>query len=110
MRFVEEKVKASRNFANKIWNATRFILMNLSDEIDKPELPQRLPKSEDKWILSKLNTLIKEVTENLERFELGIAVQKLYDFIWDVLCDWYIELTKSRIQAGGESAKSASRC
>lgn len=106
MRFVEEKVKSSRNFANKIWNATRFILMNLSDEIDKPELPQRL-QTEDKWILSKLNTLIKEVTENLERFELGIAVQKLYDFIWDVLCDWYIELTKSRIQAGGESAKSA---
>lgn len=106
MRFVEEKVKASRNFANKIWNATRFILMNLSDEIDKPELLQRL-QTEDKWILSKLNTLIKEVTENLERFELGIAVQKLYDFIWDVLCDWYIELTKSRIQAGGESAKSA---
>ena len=106
MRFVEEKVKANRNFANKIWNATRFILMNLSDEIDKPELPQRL-QTEDKWILSKLNTLIKEVTENLERFELGIAVQKLYDFIWDVLCDWYIELTKSRIQAGGESAKSA---
>ena len=106
MRFMPEKVKASRNFANKIWNATRFILMNLSDEIDKPELPQRL-QTEDKWILSKLNTLIKEVTENLERFELGIAVQKLYDFIWDVLCDWYIELTKSRIQAGGESAKSA---
>ncbi len=106
MRFVEEKVKASRNFANKIWNATRFILMNLSDEIDKPELPQRL-QTEDKWILSKLNTLIKEVTENLERCDVGIAVQKLYDFIWDVLCDWYIELTKSRIQAGGESAKSA---
>ena len=106
MRFVEEKVKASRNFANKIWNATRFILMNLSDEIDKPELPQLL-QTEDKWILSKLNTLIKEVTDNLEKFELGIAVQKLYDFIWDVLCDWYIELTKSRIQAGGESAKSA---
>lgn len=106
MRFVEEKVKASRNFANKIWNATRFILMNLSDEIDTPTLPSDL-QTEDKWILSKLNTLIKEVTENLEKFELGIAVQKLYDFIWDVLCDWYIELTKSRIQAGGESEKSA---
>ena len=91
-------MKASRNFANKIWNATRFILMNLSDEVDKPE-PQLL-QTEDKWILSKL-TLIKEVTDNLEKFELGIAVQKLYDFIWDVLCDWYIELTKSRIQAGG---------
>ena len=108
MRFVEEKVKASRNFANKIWNATRSILMNLSDEVDKPELPQLL-QTEDKWILSKLNTLIKEVTDNLEKFELGIAVQKLYDFIWDVLCDWYIELTKSRIQAGGESAKSAQK-
>ena len=108
MRFVEEKVKASRNFANKIWNATRFILMNLYDEVDKPELPQLL-QTEDKWILSKLNTLIKEVTDNLEKFELGIAVQKLYDFIWDVLCDWYIELTKSRIQAGGESAKSAQK-
>ncbi|MDD3192612.1 MAG: valine--tRNA ligase [Oscillospiraceae bacterium] len=106
MRFVEEKVKASRNFANKLWNATRFILMNLSEEIDRPLLPQTL-QTEDKWILSKLNTLVKEVTDNLERFELGIAVQKLYDFIWDVLCDWYIELTKSRIQAGGESAKSA---
>ena len=108
MRFVEEKVKASRNFANKIWNASRFILMNLSDEVDKPELPQLL-QTEDKWILSKLNTLIKEVTDNLEKFELGIAVQKLYDFIWDVLCDWYIELTKSRIQAGGDSAKSAQK-
>jgi len=106
MRFVEEKVKASRNFANKIWNATRFILMNLSDEIERPELPETL-LTEDKWVLSKMNTLIKEVTENLEKFELGIAVQKLYDFIWDILCDWYIELTKSRIQAGGESAKSA---
>ena len=106
MRFVEEKVKASRNFANKIWNATRFILMNLSDEIEKPQLPQSL-QMEDKWILSKLNTLVQEVTDNLEKFELGIAVQKLYDFIWDVLCDWYIELTKSRIQAGGESAKGA---
>ena len=106
MRFVEEKVKASRNFANKLWNATRFILMNLSEEIERPELPASL-QTEDKWVLSKLNTLIREVTDNLEKFELGIAVQKLYDFIWDVLCDWYIELTKSRIQAGGESAKSA---
>ncbi len=106
MRFVEEKVKASRNFANKLWNATRFILMNLPEEIDSPALPASL-QTEDKWVLSKLNTLIREVTDNLEKFELGIAVQKLYDFIWDVLCDWYIELTKSRIQAGGESAKSA---
>ncbi len=106
MRFAEEKVKASRNFANKLWNATRFILMNLPEEIDSPALPASL-QTEDKWVLSKLNTLIREVTDNLEKFELGIAVQKLYDFIWDVLCDRYIELTKSRIQAGGESAKSA---
>ena len=79
--------------------------MNLSDEIDKPELPQRL-QTEDKWILSKLNTLIKEVTENLERFELGIAVQKLYDFIWDILCDWYIELCKVRLNGDDAAAKA----
>lgn len=108
MRFSEEKVKSSRNFANKIWNATRFILMNLSDEIDKPGLPQTL-NIEDKWVLSKFNTLAKEVTENLDKYELGIAVQKLYDFIWDIMCDWYIELTKSRIMAGGETAQDAQR-
>ncbi|RPF43509.1 valyl-tRNA synthetase [Hydrogenoanaerobacterium saccharovorans] len=108
MRFSEEKVKASRNFANKLWNATRFILMNLSDEITKPELPQEL-NIEDKWVLSKFNTLAKDVTENLDKYELGIAVQKLYDFIWDIMCDWYIELTKSRIQEGGETAKDAQK-
>ena len=108
MRFVDEKVKASRNFANKIWNATRFILMNLSDDITAPELPAVLA-TEDKWVLSKYNTLVREVTENLDRFELGIAVQKLYDFIWDILCDWYIELTKSRIQDGGESGIAAQK-
>ncbi|MCI8650394.1 MAG: valine--tRNA ligase [Anaerotruncus sp.] len=106
MRFSDEKVNASRNFANKIWNATRFILMNLSDEVDTVELPKQLAV-EDKWVLSKLNTLAKEVNENLEKFELGIAVQKLYDFIWDILCDWYIELCKSRLQAGGASSLAA---
>ncbi len=106
MRYSDEKVKASRNFANKIWNATRFILMNLPEEVDTVSLPEQL-MIEDKWVLSKYNTLAKEVGENLEKFELGIAVQKLYDFIWDILCDWYIELTKSRMAAGGETARSA---
>ena len=106
MRFSDEKVNASRNFANKLWNATRFIMMNLSDEVDSLALPQELTV-EDKWILSKYNTLVKEVTDNLEKFELGMAVQKLYDFIWDVFCDWYIELAKSRLQAGGESSLAA---
>ena len=106
MRFSDDKVKASRNFANKIWNASRFILMNLSDEITSCRLPEKL-ETEDKWVVSLYNTLVKEVTDNLEKFELGIAVQKLYDFIWDILCDWYIELTKSRLQAGGETALAA---
>ena len=106
MRFMEEKVKSSRNFANKIWNAARFIMMNLPDDFKVEELPENLT-TEDKWIVSKFNTLAKEVNENLENFELGVAVQKLYDFIWDIYCDWYIELTKPRIQAGGETAKVA---
>ncbi|WP_343252352.1 valine--tRNA ligase [Ligaoa zhengdingensis] len=108
MRFSEEKVKASRNFANKIWNATRFILMNLSEEITAPGLPDAL-EIEDRWVLTKYNNLVKEVTDNLEKYELGLAVQKLYDFIWDILCDWYIELTKTRIQAGGDTARDAQK-
>ena len=108
MRFSDDKVNASRNFANKIWNATRFIMMNLSDQVEKPELPENLA-IEDKWVLSKYNTLAKEVNENLEKFELGMAVQKLYDFIWDILCDWYIELCKSRFQAGGQSSLAAQK-
>jgi len=106
MRYSDSKVRASRNFANKLWNATRFILMNLTDEEDTVALPENLT-IEDKWLLSQYNTLVKESTDNLEKFELGIAVQKIYDFIWDILCDWYIELTKSRLQAGGETAKAA---
>ena len=108
MRFSEEKVKASRNFANKIWNATRFVLMNLSDQVDKIALPDTLTV-EDKWVLTQYNALVKEVTDNLDKFELGIAVQKLYDFIWDILCDWYIELVKSRLQAGGDTALDAQK-
>ena len=110
MRFSPEKVKSSRNFANKIWNATRFILMNLSDEITDISLPKESTLCpEDKWVLTKYNNLVKEVTENLENFEIGVATAKLYDFIWDILCDWYIELTKSRIFAGGEQALLAQK-
>ncbi|MBQ2890708.1 MAG: valine--tRNA ligase [Clostridia bacterium] len=106
MRFYIERVEASRNFANKIWNASRFVLMNL--DIEKNELPDLDKLSiEDKWILSKYNTLVKEVTDNLEKYELGIAVSKLYDFIWDEFCDWYIELVKPRFFEKGESNKTA---
>ena len=107
MRYSEDKVKACRNFANKLWNAARFIMMNLPDDF---AVPEKLPESlalEDRWLISKINTLAKEVNDNLEKFELGVAAQKVYDFIWDVYCDWYIELTKPRINAGGESAEAA---
>lgn len=97
MRFSEERVEASRNFANKLWNAARFVLMNLSDDEQEPHIPENLA-IEDKWILSKYNTLVNEVTESLEKFELGMAVGKLYDFVWDIFCDWYIEFCKSRLQ------------
>ena len=106
MRFMPEKVESSRNFANKIWNAARFILMNIGDK----EIPLSLPTDltlEDKWILSGFNSLTRAVTENLDKYELGIAVQKLYDFIWDNFCDWYIELCKGRLQ--GDGADSACR-
>lgn len=103
MRFMNEKVEASRNFANKLWNAARFILMNLPEEEMSLELPTDLTL-EDKWIVSKFNTLTKAVTDNLEKFELGIAVSKLYDFIWDNFCDWYIELCKSRLQGEDPTA------
>ena len=106
MRFSDQKVEASRNFANKIWNASRFVLMNLDENELAPHLPDH-PALEDKWILSQYNDLVKSVTDSLDSYELGIAVQKLYDFIWDVFCDWYIELTKIRLQAGGEAAQTA---
>ena len=104
MRFFVEKCEAMRNFANKIWNATRFVMMNLT--IDKVELPEKL-ELEDKWVLSKLNTLIREVTDNLEAYELGVASAKIYDFIWDTYCDWYIELTKTRLNGDDPAAKLA---
>ena len=102
MRFYTERCEAMRNFANKIWNASRFLKMNLT--IDKCQLPDKL-ELEDKWILSKLNSVIPEVTENMERYELGVAAQKVYDFIWDSYCDWYIELTKTRLQGEDEDSK-----
>ena len=108
MRFSDDKVKASRNFVNKLWNAARFTLMNLDDSLEKPELPATL-EMEDRWILSRYNSLVREVTQNLDRFELGVAVSKLYDFFWDVLCDWYIELAKIRFQAGGETSLAAQK-
>ena len=105
MRFFPERCEAMRNFANKLWNASRFVMMNLT--IDKNELPETL-ELEDKWVLSKLNTLSKEVCENLDKYEIGIAAAKIYDFIWDTYCDWYIELTKPRLNSGDEGrARSA---
>ena len=95
MRYSKDRVEASRNFCNKIWNASRFIQMNLT--IDKVQLPKTLTM-EDKWILSKFNTLVQDVTTNIDKYELGIAAQKLNDFIWDVFCDWYIEIAKTRLQ------------
>ncbi len=102
MRFYWERVESSRNFANKIWNAARFVLMNL--EIEDCELPKN-PALEDKWILSRFNSVVKSVTENLDGFELGIALGNLYDFIWDEFCDWYIELVKPRLYGENEESK-----
>ena len=106
MRYSDKKVEASGNFANKIWNASRFMLMNLDDDT-KPAIPEKLGL-EDKWILSKFNTTVAEVTANLDKFELGVASAKLYEFVWDVLCDWYIELVKPRLfEKDTESCKNA---
>ena len=108
MRYIPERVEASRNFANKIWNAARFIMMNLDSDKVLP-IDVNALALEDKWIISKYNTLVRDVTENLDRFELGLAVQKLYDFIWDVFCDWYIEICKSRLNGEDETAKNTAR-
>ena len=106
MRFYWERVEASRNFANKVWNASRFIMMNLEGmEVTKPAISDLAP--EDKWILSAVNTLTKDVTENMDKVELGIAVQKVYDFIWDEFCDWYIEIAKVRTYKKDEDARAA---
>ncbi len=106
MRFYNERVESSRNFANKVWNASRFILMNIENEkLTQPELSEL--EVADKWIISKVNSLIKDVTDNMDKFELGIAVQKVYDFIWDEFCDWYIEVAKFRIYHKDENPQAA---
>ncbi len=106
MRYMPERAEASRNFANKLWNAARFVLMNLDENEQPPHLPESLTL-EQKWIVSQYNELVRKVTENIDKFELGIAVSKLYDFIWDVLCDWYIELSKVSLQKEGESKENS---
>ena len=103
MRYSPEKVEASRNFANKIWNAARFILMNIEGRKIQNELPENL-NTEEQWIVGQFNRTAKEVTENLEKFELGIAAQKIYDFLWDLFCDWYIEIAKIRLNGENEQA------
>ena len=106
MRFYWERVESARNFANKVWNASRFIMMNIVEgEVAEPSLEEL--RTGDKWILSKVNTLAKDVTENMDKFELGIAVQKVYDFIWDEFCDWYIEIAKARMSRKEEDPESA---
>ena len=105
MRFYVERCEAMRNFANKLWNASRYVMMNLSEDA-KSELPAMdALTTADKWVLSKLNSLIADVTDNLEKYELGIAVQKVYDFLWDSYCDWYIELTKARLYSEDAAQK-----
>ena len=105
MRFIIDKVEANRNFANKLWNATRFVLMNLDDDMEKATLEGMELQVEDKWILTRLNTVIGEIKENMDKYEIGLAGQRIYDFIWEDYCDWYIEMVKSRLY--GEDEKSA---
>ncbi len=110
IRFSYERVEASRNFANKIWNAARFVLMNLDDEYSTDHIDTATLEAEDKWVLTRFEETVKEVNDNLDAFELGVAVSALYGFIWDVFCDWYIELTKPRLaDKGSESNKNAQR-
>ncbi len=106
MRFYVERCEAMRNFANKLWNASRYVLMNLGEDgVNALPAPEKL-EIPDKWVLSKLNTLIAEVTDNMEKYELGVAVQKIYDFVWDIYCDWYIEMTKARLFSDDETRRA----
>ena len=106
MRFYWERVEASRNFANKVWNASRFIMMNLKDDAYK-NTPLSSLTLADRWILSKANTLVQDVTENLDKYELGIALSKVYDFVWEEFCDWYIEMVKPRLWSETDTTKNA---
>ena len=105
MRFYTERCEAMRNFANTLWNASRYVLMNLPEDAVNALPEESKLTIADKWVLSKLNTLISEVTENLEKYELGVAVAKVYDFVWDTYCDWYIELTKARLYSDDADQK-----
>ena len=105
MRFHMEKVEASRNFANKLWNASRFVLMNLDEDVVSKDFNLIDLEEEDKWIISRLNDAIKAVTHNLDKYEIGLAAQKIYDFIWDDYCDWYIEMVKSRLYGDDQASK-----
>ncbi len=107
MRFYWERVENSRNFANKVWNASRFIMMNIEKAPDVSGVTLESLTMADRWILSKVNTLAKDVTENLDKYELGIALQKVYDFIWEEFCDWYIEMVKPRLYDDGDTTKAA---
>ncbi len=106
MRFYMERVEASRNFANKVWNASRFIMMNLEKARTSDNIDPKALTDADKWILSKANSLVREVTDNMENFELGVAVQKIYDFIWEEFCDWYIEMVKPRLYSDTDETKA----
>ena len=106
MRFYWERVEASRNFANKVWNASRFIMMNVEKAPESQAALSDLTMA-DRWILSKVNTLAKDVTENMDKYELGIALQKVYDFIWEEFCDWYIEMVKPRLYSDEDTTKAA---
>lgn len=97
LRFSPEKVESARNFANKVWNASRFVLMNFDEDLDFSKVDKKKFSIADKWILSRINTVTKEVTENIEKFELGLGLQKVYDFIWEEFCDWYIEMVKPKL-------------
>ncbi|NLY45081.1 MAG: valine--tRNA ligase [Tissierella sp.] len=105
MRFYNEKVEANRNFANKLWNATRFVLMNLDEEVVANDFEIKDLEQEDKWIISRLNDVTKEVTDNLDKYEIGLAAQRIYDFVWDDYCDWYIEMVKSRLYGDDTNSK-----
>jgi valyl-tRNA synthetase len=109
LRFSDEKVESARNFTNKIWNASRFVLMNFDENLDFSSVDYKKFTLADKWILSRMNSLIKDITENLKKFELGIALQKIYDFMWSEFCDWYIELVKPRLYGDDEDTKLAAQ-
>lgn len=109
MRFYMERVEANRNFANKLWNATRFVLMNLDEKIALDKIEKSMLEEEDKWIISRINTVIREVTNALGRYEIGIAAQKIYDFIWDEYCDWYIEMVKPRLYGENRESKETAQ-